>query len=254
MTYHDPDGRLYPQMTRLLPRLTTIFSGIAVRASHGAFPDSLACLAAVGARVDQETAEQMADGPKLGRARRAAVALALQFDTPFVFYGDCDRILHWAEFYPAELAQVATRLSAYDVTILGRSQRAFASHPRMQRDTEEIVNYVFAQVSGHTWDVTAGARGLSRRAAGLIVAECLDDEISNDVSWLLHLQRQGGFASGYIATEGLEFETQDRYAGEVARSGGQAQWLAQLDADPRRWLHRLKIAQMEIEAMLAFVE
>jgi len=64
----------------------------------------------------------------------------------------------------------------------------------------------------------------------------------------------GRFSQGYIATEGLEFETADRHSDELARAGGRAEWLAQLDADPHQWAHRLNLARIEIEGMLPYVQ
>ena len=108
---------------------------------------------------------------------------------------------------------------------------------------------MFATVSGHAWDVTAATRGLSRRAAEAILAGCPDKEVSTDVSWPLFLEREGGFSLGYMATEGMEFETADRYSDEIAQAGGLARWLARLDAEPRHWAQRLDMARVEIEAM-----
>ena len=252
--YHDPQGQLYQQIVRTLPTLTDIFGGLTVRASHTADKRSLALFVSTGAVVQVQSLEQAAEGPKLGIARRTAVALALQLDYPFVFYCDCDRILHWADWYPEELAWVAARIADSDFTMFGRTNRAFDSHPRIQRDTEAIVNHMFQVVSGHAWDVVAGARGLSRSAAEAILAGCSDGEVSTDVSWPLFLMRTGGFSLGYIPAEGLEFETADRYGDDVARAGSQAQWLAQLDADPRQWAHRLELARLEIEGMVPYVE
>jgi hypothetical protein len=129
----------------------------------------------------------------LGWFRRAAVQLALQGPCPFILYCDFDRVLHWMEFHPQELNEVAQQIGAHDFTILGRTPRAFATHPRLQRDTEAIINHVFERVSGWAWDTGAGARGLSRRAAEAIVMGCLDDQISNDVTWPLCLHQHGGF-------------------------------------------------------------
>ena len=254
VTYHDPQGQLYPQIVRTLPTLTHIFGGLAVRASHAANNRSLALFVSAGALVEQQSPEQAAEGSKLGLARRAAVALALQLNYPFVLYCDCDRILHWADWYPEELAHMAACVADYDFTMLGRTNRAFDSHPHIQRDTEAIVNHVFKVVSGHAWDVLAGARGLSRRAAEAILAGCSDEQVSTDVSWPLFLKRAGGFSLGYMPAEGLEFETADRYGDDVIRAGSQAQWLAQLDADPRQWAHRLDLARLEIEGMVPYVE
>ena len=254
VTYHDPEGLLYEQLVRLLPALADIFDGVAVQATHSAHAPSLALFAAAGARVEQEAPGPRDDVPRLGKPRRAVVRLALQTNLPFVLYCDCDRVLHWAERYPEELAAITGRLADHDFTVLGRTQRAFDSHPRIQRDTEAIINHVFATVSGHAWDVTAAARGLSRRAAAAILEGCPDETIGNDVSWPLFLLRAGDFRLGYRATEGLEFETGDRHADEIAAAGGYTQWLARLDADPRRWIQRLNFARVEIEAMLPYVD
>jgi hypothetical protein len=196
--------------------------------------------------------EQAVERFKLGQARRDAIALALRFNCRFLLHCDCDRALHWAERYPQELEQAAVRVTDYDFTVLGRTPRAFDSHPRIQRDTEAIVNHVFAAVSGHAWDVTAATRGLSRRAAETLLAGCPDEEVSTDVSWPLFLKRAGGFSLGYFATEGMEFETADRYGEEISQAGGLARWTAELDADPRNWAHRLDMARVEVEAMAPY--
>jgi len=69
---------------------------------------------------------------------------------------------------------------------------SFHSHPRVQRDTEAIVNHVFQVISGYDWDVMAAARGLSRPASEAILDRCFDEEISTDVSWPLCLRSLGG--------------------------------------------------------------
>ena len=249
VTHHDPEGRLYDQARQFLPVLTNIFAGLAVQASLAANDRSLALWQSASATIERSTVSTL---PGLGQVRRAAVAQALRASAPFILFCDSDRALHWAEHYPQELAAVVAALPEYDFTIVGRTERAFATHPRVQRDTESIVNHVFATVSGREWDVTAAARGLSRRAAEAIVSGCEDDTIGVDVSWPLYLQQRGSFSLGYIATEGLEFETADRHPGEIATAGGRAQWLAQLDADPQRWAHRLYLAHLEVEAMFPY--
>jgi len=254
VTYHDPEGRMYPQIQRALPVLRRVFGGLAIRASHRAYKPSLDLWAKAGAAIAQGSPDQAVERFKLGQARRDAVALALTLDCAHLFYCDGDRILHWAERYPEELAEVARRVIEFDFTVLGRTPRAFDSHPRIQRDTESIVNHVFALVSGRAWDVTAAARGLARRAADLILAGCPDEEVSTDVTWTLFLKRRGNLSLGYIETEGLEFETADRYADQVAQAGGMAQWMAQLDSSPRNWAHRLDMARVEVEGMFPYLD
>jgi hypothetical protein len=96
----------------------------------------------------------------------------------------------------------------------------------------------------------AAGRGLSRAAAALIVAESRDDSVGSDCSWPL-LCRAAGLRLGYQETEGMEFETLDRFADEVAAIGGPQGWLDAFDADPRQWLARLDLARAEIVAAIA---
>ncbi len=247
---YDPNGALFDQTVRVLPRLQQVFSDIAVFANAATAPRSIEYLRQLGARVTAEAAQVGLN--HVGWFRRAAVQLALQGPCAFILYCDFDRILHWMEFHPQELRDVAQQLARYDFTVLGRTARAFSTHPRIQRDTEAIINHVFERVSGWAWDTGAGARGLSRRAAEAIVTGCLDDQISNDVTWPLCLRQRGGFALGHLESEGLEFETPDRFPAEVARAGGVAQWSEQLDDDPQHWANRLELARIEVEAMLPY--
>jgi len=252
-THHDPAGRLYEQSARALPVLTGIFGGLTIYATPETQQRSLALLADYGALIGREPPGQPSGLQTLGRGRRGALALGLELGAPAILFCDFDRALHWAECYPAELSQVARCAAAYDLTVLGRTRRAFESHPRIQRDTEAIVNQVFATVSGRDWDVTAAARALTRRAAEAILRGCPDETIGTDVAWPLFAAR-AGLTLDYIATEGLEFETADRHAGEIAAAGGLERWMAQLDTDPRRWVERLEIARIEVAAALPYLD
>jgi len=253
-THHDPEGRLYDQTARVLRQLTRLFSEIAIQATHASQQRSLDLLSGAGALVQQEETAQSSSLVLLGRARRGALECALRLEAPAILFCDFDRVLHWAECYPNELPHVARELATRDFTVLGRTERAFGSHPRIQRDTEAIVNTVYASVSGYAWDVTAAARGISRRAAATILDGCDEQSVGTDVAWPLFLQRHGGFTIGYRAIEGLEFETADRFVDQVAAAGGLAAWMAQLDADPQRWVERLEVARVEVAAALPYVE
>ncbi len=251
-TYHDANDRMYAQIARVLPTLTHLFAGIAVQASSRAPERSLSLLAHAGATIQRDDPDQSGGAARLGTARRRALTLALHQNTPLLLFFDFDSLLHWADHYPDELAAVLAQLSQHDMTILGRTERAFLSHPQSQRATEALVNQLFAHLTGAAWDVMRSGRGLSRRAAETIVRESHDDGISTDVTWPLLLLRHGGFSISSIAVEGTEFETQDRYQPEVITAGGQERWLEQLDRDPRRWAHRFTLARMHAEAMIPF--
>ncbi len=54
-----------------------------------------------------------------------------------------------------------------------------------------------------------------------------------------------------MACDGLEFESTDRFAEEVAAAGGAEAWKALLDEDPRQWAHRVEGARQQVTAMRA---
>ncbi|MFQ5421873.1 MAG: hypothetical protein ACE5EY_16105 [Anaerolineae bacterium] len=249
VTYYDPDGRLYPMMQTAVPLLTNLFDGFVVNASDVSYQPTLALFRAHGAIVNRRPNETPA---QIGKYRREAVAQAVAMGADFVMLNDGDRAAHWVRHYADELAQAAQFMQQYDFTVLGRTARAFASHPVVQTETEKLANRLFATVSGHAWDVLAAGRGLSRRAAEAVVARSDDGTVGVDTSWPLLLIQLGGFSFGYLETEGLEFETADQFPEAVAAAGGTAAWKAQLDADPKHWLFRLQAAHIEIESMLPY--
>jgi hypothetical protein len=252
--YHDANDRMFDQIARLLPVISSIFPHIAVQASSMAPQRSLQLLQQAGAAIEQASAAEPTGAAQLGNVRRLALNLALRSHASVVMYFDFDSLLHWIETYPDELRSVVTNLGAFDMTIIGRTPRAFDTHPESQRVTEAWVNRAFARLTGHAWDVMRSGRGISRRAAETIVAECDDARISTDVSWPLHLLKHGTFTIEGIQVEGTEFETADRYRPEIDHAGDRFAWMEKLDADPRRWAHRCNLARMHMEAMIPYAE
>jgi hypothetical protein len=251
-TLHDADRRLFAQSQRVLPQLLRHYSGAAVLATAPSHPDTLELLENHGLRLRVQPADAPIGLPTIGRARREALALGVETGRACLHFCDWDRILHWAEFYAGELAAVLEGAERHDCTVHGRTKRAFQSHPRAQRDTEAIGNQAFALASGQPWDITAVSRALSLRAAQAIVEKSRDDSVGSDASWILLLLRDGSFSLGYAETEGLEFETADRYADEVAAAGGLAAWIGQLDSDVRQWALRTEIALCEVQSAAEF--
>jgi hypothetical protein len=247
-THHDPEGLLNEQARRLLPRLRELYSQLVVTLTSATHPDTVALLRAHHVVVIDKADAAQDTHRTLGRWRRRAVEVALQNqNSTHAHLCDFDRVLHWVEYYPDELCHTLAQLTQYDFMVLGRTPRAFASHPRVQRDTESIINHAFRLAFGQAWDVTAASRGLSRRASETIVTGCDDDTIGNDCSWPLYLNRVDGFRLGYLATEGLEFETLDRFTPEVA-----ATWIGRMDHSLAEWARRLALAQVEAESVAAY--
>jgi hypothetical protein len=64
--------------------------------------------------------------------------------------------------------------------------------------------------------------------------------------------KQKDFAVGYRACEGLEFETADRFAPEIAAAGSYHAWEEGISAEPERWVFRLQVALMIAEATVRY--
>lgn len=255
MTYHDPQERMVTQAERVLPTLQSAFDAIVVNASRATSPTALALWQSNDATVMQQNrVKNTLDSAKLGKARRDGVAQALSIGADWVFYCDCDRMLHWADTHPDELATLRDTIPNADFTIYGRTPDAFASHPRAMQATEAIVNHTFQLATRNAWDMLACARGISRAAAQAIVDQSADDDISNDVTWYFLLRDLGRFRVAYHECDGLAYETADRYGPEVEAAGGDAAWLAALDADPHQWAGRLAVAHLDVAAMRPYFD
>ena len=253
-TYYDPNGRLFAPIQQALPILNSTFDHIAITVSERAFQPTVALLLENNVSIETRKELPIQEGklPPVGFYRRTAVSHALNQNPTHILLCDLDRAAHWANFYADELHHVVTKLPEKDFWVIGRTERAFLTHPSSMVKTESIINEVFAKVSGFEWDVVAATRGMSAEAARFIVENSRDDTFGNDPSWPLLLLENGRFSIDYLATEGMAFETADAFPKEVAAAGGVAQWIAQQDADPEQWLYRLRAAEIEIMSILSF--
>ena len=258
VTVHQRDERLVGLIEAQLPVLVACYAAISAYCSGDTHPAIIEILHQHGARVTVDGGKS-AGIFRTGVVRRATVRAGLRAGTPYLQLCDFDRALHWAASYPGELEQLIDELPEYDLLVLGRTTRAWSTHPPYQRETEPLFNQVFALATGHAWDVGAGSRGLSRRGAQALLRLSRERTVGVDAEWpLLLLKWAGGpddpagarFRVGYRACEGLEFETADRSGPEIEAAGGYEQWEAQMSADPRRWAFRLKVAQLIAEAVV----
>lgn len=248
-THHDPSDAMIAQAQRVLPVLHEMYDGIIVVASPASGPRTAQVLSSAGVQVERQAVDR-SGLETLGLVRLQALQLAAEAGAHFVQVCDWDRMLHWAEVYPDELRFIVGAIKRHDLLILGRTARAFATHPRVQRDTEALINHTFGLAFADPLDVTAASRGLSRRAIDeLLALPTPEPTIGNDCAWPLYLARVPELVIGYAATEGLEWETPDRYGDEINAAGGLDNWLALYDAEPQRWEFRVQLALHEIAAI-----
>jgi hypothetical protein len=251
VTEHQPDERLTDTIATRLPALTARYTAVTACCSPETHPTILDLLRGHGVSVCVSSGVS-GDIESIGQVRRQTIRLGLRAGTSHLQMCDFDRALHWVAHYPEELETVVAQIPDYDLLVLGRTDRAWATHPAYQTETEPLFNKVFALVSGLPWDVGAGSRGLSRRAAETLLAISREPTVGVDAEWPLLLLKRDGFCVGYRSCEGLEFETADRFADEIVAAGGYEPWEAQMSSDPDRWVLRLRIALLIAEATVRY--
>ncbi len=251
VTAHQPDDRLARLAEIQLPALVAHYAALTAFCSRETHPTILDLLRQHGALVALDDGEPSGIY-RIGDARRATIRLGLQAATSHLQMCDFDRAIHWVASYPQELRAVVADIPSYDLLVLGRTRRAWATHPPYQAKTEPVFNKVFSLVSGFEWDVGAGSRGLSRRAAETLLRLSQEMSVGIDAEWPLLLLSQEGYRVGHLRCEGLEFETADRYGAEIEAAGDYQAWEVQMDSDPRQWVFRLRVALMIAEAALRY--
>lgn len=236
-TLHDPDCADLAATLAAAGELARRYAGMVISATEETPDRALAPLIAAGARVTKHPTDYHKIGWRRLGAVREAAALA-----PAVHLCDFDRLLHWHRCWPGELDAVLARIPAADLLLLGRTGRAWATHPAHQQETEQLANRVVSRLYGAEVDVCSGSRGLSRRAVEYLAAHGRVRDVGADGEWPILLRRAGGFVCEHLPTEGLEFETGDRFPEEVAAAGGLAAWNAARDRDAGRWVSRTRLA------------
>ncbi|MGN6655687.1 MAG: hypothetical protein ACTHJ9_10145 [Rhodanobacter sp.] len=248
-TLHDPTAADLPALRAALPDLAHRYARMVIYATEETPDCVLEPLRAAGAAVScHPGAYSGIGGRRLGAVREAATY------APAVHLCDFDRLLHWHHHYPDELTAVLARISQTDLLLLGRTERAWATHPAQQIETEQLANRVVSRIFGADVDICSGSRGLSRRAIDYLAAHSRERSVGTDGEWPVLLLRAGGLRWDQLLTEGLEFETADRYQDEVARAGGLAAWNAARDRDAAGWTFRVRLAGDIILAALRAAE
>lgn len=247
-TMHDPAGRMVEATRRLLPRITELYEAVAIAPTSLTSPRMLDALQ--GAVV-----EPLAESNGcIGVGRRHALRMGLRTGADHLHYCDFDRLLHWIGAYPEELSLAIDRIREHDYLILGRTDRAFATHPRVQRDTESITNHAFSLWFGRQVDVSAGACGVSRRAAELLLQRSIAPTNATDAEWPALVHVAPGMTVGYLRTEGLEFETPDYCPNEIALAGSLDAWLETRSSSLAEWIGRTRLTLESLESIQAVAE
>ncbi len=240
-TLHDPLGKVLPFLERdAVVSALTSYAMVAVAATTATDSRVPARLEQLGARV--------VPGGSTGVGRRAA--LAAGSGAAAWFNCDLDRWLHWAIFWPDELAALPERVQWLGrgerarpwCICLGRTARAFRTHPAVQRLPEAATNRALSLAAGRTLDAVSGAVWLSPEGREIVLAESVEPSASTDLEWAALILRRDPARLRGLRCEGLEWETPDVHAAEISAAGGLAPWTRAAFDTPAMWTARLGLA------------
>lgn len=151
-------------------------------------------------------------------SRKVALKNGLKTNCEYFFYIDLDRLLFWLEKYPQELIKVLgkiTSLKKNDYLIIGRTSKAWNSHPFNQQLPEEKTNKAISQEIGKTVDVTPGCRAFRRKIANLIIDKVQGNKSGvSDIEWLMIAYSYGKAHVKSIVVDGLSYETKTVFGKE----------------------------------------
>jgi hypothetical protein len=258
-----PRGEI-PRLAKFLPPLRDAYARLCVSVPPTAHADDVNALRDLNIAV--------AVTRDWSHGRHAALQLALESNATHIHYTDLDRLLRWVETCPDEWRAIVARAQTCDGLIIGRTPRAYATHPRALVETEAISNlvgsYLLGAIDAETrrhgdtekpsprrrvtvspclLDLSAGSKSFSRRAAEYLIAHSIPGRaLGMDAEWPLLLHR-AGFAIEYVEVEGLDWESADQFADNAADAETQRRAAERYDADPKHWARRVEVA-MEIVA------
>jgi hypothetical protein len=248
-TLHDPSGAALPFLARAdIAIALRAYPLVSVAATPATDPRVIARLERLGARV--------VPGGSTGVGRRAALAAAAPAAAA-CFCCDLDRWLHWASCWPEELATLPARVARLGASeprrpwcvVLGRTARAFRTHPPAQRLPEEATNRALSLAAGRKLDAVSGAVWLSPEGAAIVVAESIEPTAATDLEWASLILRRDPARLRGLRCEGLEWETPDFHAAAIAAAGGLAAWTKLTFETPAMWAARLRLAADSTAAM-----
>jgi hypothetical protein len=239
-TISDRPGHLREKLSVVLPEALGLFAGAAALVTTETHDDIVTVIKGLGVEV----ARAPSNFHHIGMHRRKSVELGLKTAASDTFlYIDVDHLLRWFENDRIELEDAINQLAHADMTVIGRGPDAFAALPARLSMTESVINHIYRLLTGDEWDLLMAARGLSRRAAEVIVSSSTVDHIGNDLDWPL-LCRSRGLSLSHVVANGLTYRTNRDYA-----LGSDDE----LDGDPEAWATRVEIASLHVAAIRPYL-
>ena len=244
-TLHYPDARLLPMIEMYIPKLQEQFGPIIVAVTK--FTDSSvnSTLISFGCDVRINQSVHPYDTYKLV----LSTGIECSKSDQMLFYCEFDRLLHWERTYPEELESFLINDINVDFICVGRTDRAFATHPMTQIATESIINQIGSKILGLSppIDIVGACWVMKAALAQWLLNFPIHTDFGLYASWSLLLWNYAN-SKKYVAVEGQEWETRDRYQNEINQVGYE-QWLNAFQTSDE-WQKRVQLLNDCIEEIL----
>jgi hypothetical protein len=228
---YDPRGEI-PRLERLFPQIQGVYSGIVISLPPWSKDEDvkrLEALPSVQVIINQEWAT----------GRYMALKGALDGEGDSIQYVDLDRLIRWVETRPEEWLQTVDQVEETDCLVIGRTAAAWATHPQVMIQVEQVINSTFSYLLGQELDFGAGSKGLSRRAAEFVMANTRpENALGTDVEWPILLHRAGFRVQG-VLVDGLDWEIPDQYQDKAADLERQMALAKEYDEKVANWRRRV---------------
>ncbi len=243
---HDPEARLADSIRKHGKKIKTFYFGfVVVRATQDLHTDTKKALESCKIEYSLET--KKSEYINMGRTYRGAMQMGIKLNTRSIHVCDFDRILHWIKSFPNELRDVIKLIpSNYGLTWIGRTERAFETHPRTQRKTESIVNTIASEKAEQDLDIMSGSFAMDINTAKLLLKNTKRNDYSFYSEFLVYALKKK-IPVGSILTEGLEWETPDQYKDKIQKEGYQ-DWLDEFMSLPE-WKRRIELLERNSDAL-----
>jgi len=250
-TLHEPSFRLHKCFEKALSFIQNHNPHIIVSCTSETSSDVIKRLQKEG--ISAEISPNDSQVETYLYAVRSAIEFCKKNSHHRIFYIDFDRLLHWINTYPKELLDIMRRSLNFDLLHIGRSERAFESHPETQKDTESIINHIGSKVLGLSTDIDIISVSyiFTWELAEILFKYTYNTSVGFYCTWPVILWTHAKNPD-YIKVEGQEWETPDRYRDEIDQQGYN-QWLKNFQSFGE-WKKRVRFIDESIKELMEIAD
>ncbi|MFX1384952.1 MAG: hypothetical protein ACFFBP_21190 [Promethearchaeota archaeon] len=236
-TFHDPEFRLKNLLNKVASSIITFFSKTVICLTPTTSEEVYKFLTEEGFKIVIEPSIRNVD-----TYRKAIKETLNKIENPQnekIFYIDFDRLVHWINAYPNEFIDLFNNSVNVEYLHIGRTLRAFETHPLTQQKTEFIINEIGSKVLGFpkTIDIISVCCIFTKDLGEKLLKVKNETATGFYCTWPL-LFWNWATKKKYIEVEGLEWETPDRFKVEIADLGYK-DWMIQFQS-PIEWEKRVR--------------